>query len=157
MNYTRSATFLSILLFPVILFAQTRQPGNHSSAIQNIKAVNSILDDGQKEKWQKIRIGYQKQRNEIQAKLKNVRIDLNHLLTTQHLPEKNTVNDLLKEIAKFTDQERQIRYEQQLEFRKLISDDQWQKLKKMDRKKSSVTKKRRTGLRKRSRNRIHRF
>lgn len=157
MNYTRSATFLSILLIPVILFAQSRQPGNSRSPIQNIQAVNSLLDDGQKEKWQKIRIGFQKQRNEIQAKLKNVRIDLNHLLRTQHLPEKNAVNDLLKEIAKFTDQERQIRYEQQLEFRKLISDDQWQKLKELNRKKSSVTHQRRTGLRKRSRNRIHRL
>ena len=88
----------------------------------------SVLDESQMKKWEGLRLNFQKERNEIQAKMKNARLDLQQLMKSQRLPDENAVNKKLDELGKLTDQLRRNVHAQQLEFRKLLTDEQWQKV-----------------------------
>lgn len=122
-----------IFVLPSLLFAQNRQfQQKQNRQKQNPKI--SILDETQRKEWQSIRIEFQKQKNVLKAKLQNARLDLWQLMNEKRIPDENDVNKKLDEIAKYTKEHQQLSYEKQIEFRKLISDDQWQQIQELKKK-----------------------
>ncbi len=124
------------LLVPALLMAQPKHHPEkpHHGKMMMGKEILSILNEDQLAKWQDIRIQYEKQRNELQAKLKNARLDLQQILHSQRVPDERKLNQKLDEIAKYSDQLKRSRIAQQIEFRKLLTDEQWEKIKELKKK-----------------------
>jgi hypothetical protein len=83
--------FAVIALIPTVLAAQNRQMAKGWRAARGQKMILSILNDEQQKQWSDISIRHQKQRNEIEAKLKNTRLDLRQLMDSQRLPDETAV------------------------------------------------------------------
>ena len=129
---------LVLLLAPAMLMAQ---PGPmhgkkmmHGAKMMIGEKIRSILTDEQAKKWDDIRIRYAKERNELKAKLKNARLDLHQILSAQRVPDEKKLYAKLDEIQRLENQLKRNRIAQQIEFRKLITDEQWDKLKEMKKK-----------------------
>jgi Spy/CpxP family protein refolding chaperone len=93
--------------------------------------IQDILNEDQIRKWDEIRIKFQKERNELRARLRNARLDLQQLLKNQRVPNEKEVYKKLSEITRLTEQLRKNQLAQQIEFRKLLTDEQWQEIQKM--------------------------
>ena len=136
-------------IMPAFLFAQNRQSQQkRNSRNLNQNPEMSVLDEDQKKEWQKIRIDFQKQKNDLKAKLKNARLDLKQLMNDQRVPDENAVNNKLDEIAGYSLEQQKLSHHQQIKFRKLINDEQWQQIQEF--KKKRVAMKRRDRLNQRN-------
>jgi len=128
----------ALLLVPALLLAQPgpmhgkKMPAGAKMMLG--EKIRSILNEDQLKKWEALRVDFQKKRNELQAKLKNARLDLRQLMKSKRVPDEKKVYAKLDEIQKLNAQLKRMAIAQQLEFRKLITDEQWQKLKELKRK-----------------------
>ncbi len=122
--------WLLSMIIPGLLLAQEppKPKQMHMKMGEKGCAIAAILDQNQQQKWEVLRVNFQKERNEIMAKLKNARLDLQQLMKSQRLPDEGMVSKKLDEIGKLTDQLRRNAHAQKMEFRKLITDEQWQKV-----------------------------
>ena len=55
-------------------------------------------------------------------------MDLKQLMNAQRVPDENAIRLKLDEISNYKNELNHLTYAQQIEFRKLISDDQWLKI-----------------------------
>jgi Spy/CpxP family protein refolding chaperone len=127
------------LILPGLLLAgnlkQDRRMAGKRARLQ--QPILSILDEGQAEEWSKLRLTFEKQRNEISAKLKNSRLELQHLMKSSRLPDEKEVGKLQNDVLQYSNQLQRLRIEQQLALRNILTDEQWAELKDMKKRQRS--------------------
>lgn len=149
-RYFLHGIILSLVL-PALLFAQKPKAvkQKRSSGRQVQQSAVSVLDETQKKQWQEIQLNFQKQQNELVAKIKNARLDLRHLMNSRREPDENALNQKLDEISGYMYEKQKLSFAKQIQFRKLISDEQWQKIQEMKKNRRKVMKRRKVAKRKR--------
>ncbi len=90
-----------------------------------------LLKPEQIQKIQKIRTDFQKQQIELKAKLKIATLELRELMRSARVPNVAKVQKKQAEIAKIRSQIAQNRLNQQIAVRKILTDEQWEKMQAM--------------------------
>ncbi len=92
------------------------------------KEAANLLNPAQKTKIEKLRTDFQKQKIEITAKIRVAQLDLKEMLRSARVPDMAKVDKKQAEISRLKNQLATMRLHHLIAVRKVLTDEQWQKI-----------------------------
>ena len=92
------------------------------------KEAASLLNPDQKAKIEKLRTDFQKQKIDLNAKIRIAQLDLKEMLRSARVPDMSKVDKKQAEISRLKNQLATLRLHNLIAVRKVLTDEQWQKI-----------------------------
>jgi len=92
------------------------------------KEAANLLNPDQKAKIEKLRTDFQKQKIDLNAKIRVAQLDLKEMLRSARVPDMKKVDKKQAEISRLKNQLATMRLHHLIAVRKVLTDEQWQKI-----------------------------
>ncbi len=92
------------------------------------KEAANLLNPNQKAKIEKLRTDFQKQKIDLNAKIRIAQLDLKEMLRSARVPDLSKVDKKQAEISRLKNQLAALRLHNLIAVRKVLTDEQWQKI-----------------------------
>ncbi|NOY77084.1 MAG: hypothetical protein GXO76_04365 [Calditrichaeota bacterium] len=92
------------------------------------KEAENLLNPTQKAKIEKLRTDFQKQKIELNAKIRVAQLDLREMLRSSRVPDLSKIDKKQAEISRLKNQMATLRLHHLIAVRKVLTDEQWQKI-----------------------------
>lgn len=122
---------LTCVLVPGVLFSGIQQKDRRYFKRGIEDRIMSVLDSAQAKQWAEQRLKFRQEINVLQTSVRNARLELSYLLSSERMPNERAVKNAQGKIDEQTTRLNLKRVEQQLAIRKILTDEQWDKLSEM--------------------------